>query len=155
MRKLRDHLPFLRSEHRALALLPMTLAARDALAAVLTEGDPEADEACRCFSTTLGWPEMTDSVRLQVCLRLDCAGWYCTQFGEWDSDDADWSGSSFLVDLLVEYWHEGGRSDWLQFLLRTAEASENSLERNDAISLRETFFLGERTHPRAVAGAED
>ena len=95
----------------------MCVTYEQALAAISDHGDIQADDACRVFSKTLDWPEMEDCVRLEVCLRLECAAWSCSQFADFDAEPAEWSGSNLLTDLLIEYWHEGGRRDWLQAVL--------------------------------------
>jgi len=68
---------------------------------------------------------MTIRIRFEVCLRLECARWYCTEFSDANEEDEEWSGSEFLQDLLVEYWHEAGHWDWLRenYFLSRAERS--------------------------------
>jgi len=114
MRTHRDHIQFFAREIQMLGSGPMNLSYMEALEALANDGLPETEAACRVFSETLKWPAMTNRIRFEVCLRLECARWYCTEFSDADEEDEEWSGSEFLQDLLVEYWHEAGHWDWLR-----------------------------------------
>ena len=86
----------------------------EALEAVVGDGLRDTDAACRSFAETLKWPTLTDRVRLEVCLRLECAGWYCNERFDASWEGEDWTNREFLQELLVEHWHEGGHQDWLK-----------------------------------------
>ena len=113
MKKHRDHIPFFWHELQCVSETPITLSFAEALEAILHDGLPETDAACRDFSQTLEWPTLSERVRFEVCLRLECAHWYCTELSELAAEDEEWSGSNFLEELLIAYWREGGRRDWL------------------------------------------
>jgi hypothetical protein len=113
MRKI-DYASDKRFFRRELELLgdPLDLRVEQYLHVLENRYTEEADDACRQYAATLTWPPLPDPVRLEVCLRLACAEWYCSTFGdETDLDDLD--GQQFLESLLVEYWKDVGRESWL------------------------------------------
>lgn len=107
-----DHVEFFDRELVALGRKPMALTLPQIIAALDTNGSPDADTACTVFAETLTWPNgMTDTTRLEVCLRLQCARWYCIDLEDAEDDGDD--GKKFLESLLIEYWHDVGRVDWI------------------------------------------
>lgn len=91
------------------------------LACLESDGSNEADFACQVFSNTGSWPLLEPRVRLEVCLRLACAAWYCRDNSEQEREDE--TRSEFLESLLVEYWNDVGKTDWLyeSFVLPATE----------------------------------
>lgn len=75
------------------------------------QGSHGADAACSQFADSLDWPLMTDDVRLEVCLRLSCARAWLHNLR--DEDPEDENGSHLLKALLIEYWRDTGRVDWI------------------------------------------
>jgi hypothetical protein len=118
-----DLIPFFQRELAALGGPPMALPLPALLAALEQEGTAEADEACRAFAATLVWPPVADTVRLELCLRLLCAQWYCAGELQPEAMPLEEPLRSFLDSLLIEYWRDVGRLDWLyeRFVKPTAE----------------------------------
>jgi hypothetical protein len=116
-----EHRGFFERELASLGAKPLHLDIRTFLSALGPVDYPhmdEANDACRTFARTLVWPPLTDPLRLEVCLRLDCARWYCDQAvrrGQQEEDEglSEEDGREFLESLLIEYWLDVGRSDWL------------------------------------------
>jgi hypothetical protein len=106
-----DHIDFFDREIAALGQRPMALTLPQIIHALDTDGAAETDAACRAFAAALEWPPMADDVRLQVCLRLHCARWWCVDMAEEDADGE--TGKGFLESLLIEYWRDVGRVDWI------------------------------------------
>jgi hypothetical protein len=111
-----DRLEFFDREIVALGRQTMELTLPQIIAAFDTSGSKEADAVCKYFADKITWPEgMSPSVRLEVCLRLHCARWWCLKMDEKESDsEAEGQNlKEFLEDLLIEYWHDVGRVDWI------------------------------------------
>jgi len=84
---------------------------RDLLDCLGRQGSKEADAACLFFAAKREWPPLPPKVKLEICLRLACAAWYCrVEFGQ---DREDETEREFLESLLIEYWLDVGRADWL------------------------------------------
>lgn len=94
-----------------LATPRMNLSLAEVMRALGQDGSPEADAACRAYAATLEWPPVADSVRLELCLRLQCALWWLGKVR--DGDPAGETGSELLESVLIEYWRDVGRVDWL------------------------------------------
>jgi hypothetical protein len=45
-------------------------------------------------------------------MRLSCAKWWCKECEGLDA--ADEEGKEFLESVLIDYWRNEGRLDWLQ-----------------------------------------
>ena len=116
-----QHVAFFDKEIDRLGSAPFDLSFRSFLAALAHDGMEEADAACRVFAATLDWPPVSDRVRLELCMRLACARWWCTEVAEHDSEEE--LGSAFLESVLIEYWRDVGRLDWLyeNYCLRPGE----------------------------------
>jgi hypothetical protein len=107
----KDHLPFFDGEIATLGQRPFNLPFRTLFEVLRSNGSQEADEACRVFASTLTWPQVSDAVRFELCMRLSCARWWCTELT--DDDTYGEPGREFLESLLIEYWRDVGRQDWL------------------------------------------
>jgi hypothetical protein len=113
MRIYEEHIPFFDREIERVGKPPFHLSAGSFLAVLAQEhGSREADAACRVFAATLEWPEMTEPVRLEVNLRLACARWWCTVVPDGEVSEEE-PGPLFLERLLIEYWQDVGRKDWI------------------------------------------
>ncbi len=106
-----DHLNFFEKEISELGKSPMNLSFPIIMEALGNDGFNETDEAIRHFINTFCWPNVSDRVRFELCLRLSCAKWYCKENGEMDTEDE--TGKEFLESLLIEYWRDVGRVDWI------------------------------------------
>jgi hypothetical protein len=74
----------------------------------------DVDEVCRAFAQTGMWPAMSDEARFEVCLRLDCARAWCVLCGSAKVDPRDECEPDFLKELLLDYWNDGGRAEWIR-----------------------------------------
>ena len=121
MRPYGDYLPFLDREIARIGKGPLLLSFPEALQVLAHPGTAEADAACRVFAATLDWPPMTEGVRLEVCLRLACLRWWCALPEIRRQNDED-EGPESLASVLIEYWRDVGRADWLfdAFVKRSA-----------------------------------
>ena len=106
-----DHLPLIDEELRRLGQPQMKLDLAMILGALSRQGAREADDACRVFAATLAWPPVADSVRFELCLRLQCARWYVDTIR--DESPEGQTGSELLESVLIEYWRDVGRVDWI------------------------------------------
>ena len=89
------HTPFFRKEVKSLGATPVRLSACEALEALVGDGLRDTDAACRVFAETLECPAMADRVRLEVCLRLECAGWYCSEKFDAFWKEEEWTLGEF------------------------------------------------------------
>lgn len=109
-----DRLAFFDKEIAFLGRQTMALTLPQIIAAFDMRGSKEADAACKHFAEKLAWPEdMSGPVRLEACLRLHCARWWCLKMDENHSEAEDENLKVFLEELLIEYWHDVGRVDWI------------------------------------------
>jgi hypothetical protein len=76
-------------------------------------GSEAADSACSLFAATLAWPPLEDPVRLEVLFRLCCARWYCSVMPEHELEQDETPGA-FAESVLIEYWRDAGREDWVR-----------------------------------------
>jgi hypothetical protein len=105
---------FFQQEIDTLSQKPLALDFQSVLEGLGLDGVTETDDAIRTYARTLEWPPVADRVRFELCLRLSCARWYCADMVRFDADtDDDRSGSEFLESLLITYWRDVGRTDWL------------------------------------------
>lgn len=88
---------------------------RDLLLALEKDGSRRVDLACKIFAATRSWPPLSGAERIQVVLRLSCAAWYCDDMLAKDGDDNfDDTLLSFAESVLIDYWRDNGRRDWLR-----------------------------------------
>jgi hypothetical protein len=66
---------------------------------------------------------MTNAVRLEVCLRLHCARWWCLCVEDEDAEGE--TGKELIASLLIEYWHDVGRVNWIHGSLVKEWAERN------------------------------
>lgn len=121
-----DYVPFFEREIRNLAGPFLGLNFLSVFRILRSEGTHEADEACRVFAITLEWPRVADPVRLELCMRLCCARWWCTVVSD---DPLDEPKREFLESLLIEYWRDVGRRDWIHenFCLTSEERRDQGI----------------------------
>jgi hypothetical protein len=112
MKKYGDHIPFFEREIASLGQQAFDLSFQSFLEVLATSGTAAADAAVRSFAATLSWPPVSDPVRLELCMRLSCAKWWCKECEGLDA--ADEEGKEFLESVLIDYWRNEGRLDWLQ-----------------------------------------
>ncbi|GEM_PF-6510485 len=105
-----DFVPFFEREIGLLGRPFWDLNFRAIFRVLRSEGTQEADEACRVFAITLEWPPVSEPVRLELCLRLCTARWWCTVVAD---DPLDEPKREFLESVLIEYWRDVGRRDWI------------------------------------------
>jgi hypothetical protein len=106
-----DHIPFFEREIERLGTKPFDLAFGSFLEVLgLRGGSREADAACRVFAETLEWPPLSERVRLELCMRLACAKWWCAECKDGEPEE---TGKEFLESVLISYWRDVGRTDWL------------------------------------------
>ena len=105
-----EHIAFFDRELEALGRKPFDLAFRSFVEALAHSGLEDADEACRFFASKLFWPPVSDRVRLELCMRLACAQWWCKANADAEPEE---EGKEFLESVLIEYWRDVGRRDWL------------------------------------------
>lgn len=108
-----DHIPFFEREIATLGSKPFNLSFGQLFAALGSETLLLGDEACRIFASTLQWPEVADIVRFDLCMRLDCARCYCQASPGLEACEEEQSGRELLESILIEYWHDVGKRDWL------------------------------------------
>jgi hypothetical protein len=107
------HVDFFQREIDRLSQQPFALDFQSFLEAMGLDGVSETDAAIRVFARTLDWPPVSDRVRFEICLRLSCARWYCADMVGHGAEDDEEDGTEFLESLLIEYWRDVGRTDWL------------------------------------------
>lgn len=56
---------------------------------------------------------MTDQCRLEICARLSAAKFYCKGMAHEGTSSEE--GRAFLESLLIEWWRDVGRVDWLHY----------------------------------------
>ena len=105
-----NYLPIIETEQAKLGS-KLDASIHDLLSCLHSDGSGEADFACRIFGTTGVWPLLEPRVRLEVCLRLACAAWYCKANSDQEREDE--TKEEFLDSLLIEYWNDVGKADWL------------------------------------------
>lgn len=92
---------------------PCLLGYREILQELSRRGlNPEVDDAIRVFAVTREWPAMTESERFAACLRLEQGKWYCAPHGT-DEVPSDETQIEFLESLLIDYWLDVGRGNWM------------------------------------------
>lgn len=124
-----DHIPAFQRELDLLSREPVTLRFPGLMALLRHEGTTEADAAVRAFVATRLWPPVSDSCRVELCLRLSCALWWLT---EQRAEDPEGQDVPKLADsLLREYWRDVGRVDWLYENLVKDWAKEHGLPTDD------------------------
>jgi hypothetical protein len=106
-----DHIPMFQRELERLGRPTMALTIDAVIGALARQGSAEADAACRVYAATLEWPPVADSVRLELCLRLTCALWWLDIAR--DENPEGETGSELLESVLIEYWRDVGRVDWI------------------------------------------
>jgi hypothetical protein len=109
-----DLVPLLDRLLAELESVPLRLTPREILEAL--SGDASSDEidaACRLLAKTGTVPDgLPDSIKWQLACRVRCCRWYChdqtgmSAMGE--------SAGHLLLSLLIEYWDDVGRFDWIQ-----------------------------------------
>ncbi|TVP80441.1 MAG: hypothetical protein EA353_03730 [Puniceicoccaceae bacterium] len=91
-----------------------------AYARVAEGGRPSTDRVVRSYIARREWPALEDSDRWELLLRLQCARWYCAELHEKFPDDllADHYSdrAELLAGVLIDYWLDVGRCEWLQAL---------------------------------------
>jgi hypothetical protein len=109
-----DHASFFEREIASLGKESLNLSFETIIKILRDQGSHEADAACRVFAKTLHWPPVPDEVRIELCMRLDCARWWCklNEISDEPIDDEE-PGPEFLESLLIDYWLDVGRRDWL------------------------------------------
>ena len=112
MRTYNDHVMFFDREIDRIGRAPFGLSLRSFLAVMARDGTPEADAACRAFAATLEWPPLTEELRAEIGLRLVCAREWCADVTGAEGD-GDEDGQEFLRSILIEYWQDCGRENWL------------------------------------------
>lgn len=110
MKTCNDHVAFFTSELDTLGNKPFRLRFAEFLEVLRYRKFHEADAACRVFAATLQWPAVQEKTRLELCMRLDCARWYCEEHPDMELDQR---GQEFLEDLLVDYWIDEGKRNWI------------------------------------------
>lgn len=105
------HIPFFEREIAELGNKPLGLSFQSFLEVLAHPGTDEADAAVRVFASTLRWPPVSDPVRLELCMRLSCAKWWCKECEDHNPEGEE--GKEFLESVLIEYWKDVGRLDWL------------------------------------------
>jgi hypothetical protein len=106
-----DYIPVFQRELDRLSREPVTLKFPALLALLGHEGTEAADSACRAFAATQQWPPVSDLVRVELCLRLSCALWWLTELRAADLEEE--SLPTIAESVLIEYWRDVGRVDWL------------------------------------------
>jgi hypothetical protein len=99
-------------EISALSRAPFHLSFRDMQSVLAGRRTTDAVMACQVFAKTRQWPKMSDFTRFEVCARLSCAEWYCAKTHMADVD-TEAEEEEFYVSLLVEYYDDVGREDWI------------------------------------------
>lgn len=119
-----EHRRFFDREIERLGQPPFDLSIRSFLEVLGRAGSEEADAACRVFAATLEWPRVPEHVRMELCLRLACARWWCTEVEGLETEDE--VGKAFLESILIGYWRDVGRVDWLweNYCLTPAEKED-------------------------------
>jgi len=107
------HIDFFEREIERLSREPFALGFQSFLEALGLDGVSETDAAIHVFARTLEWPQFSDRIRFEICLRLSCARWYCADMVASEGEAGDEHGTEFLESLLIEYWRDTGRSEWL------------------------------------------
>lgn len=90
---------------------PLQISAESILEVMAAEGTAAADAAVRAYSATLHWPPVPDPVRFELCLRLRVAIWWVETLSDTDADGEQLP--DFLTQILIDYWRDVGRTDWL------------------------------------------
>ena len=105
------HVAFLDREIHLLGGAGFALSFTEIDGILATRNSKETDAICKQFAQTLHWPELSEKTRFEICLRLSCARSWCLHLGDCDSEDQ--TGQEFLESILVEYWNDVGREDWI------------------------------------------
>jgi len=108
-----DHIAFLDREIRKLSAVSLSISFRSFLEVLDQQGLDEADAACRVFAATLEWPKMSDLCHFEICARLSAVKLYCKSMANEDPLDSD--GKAFLESLLIEWWRDVGRVEWIHY----------------------------------------
>lgn len=105
-----DHLEFLEREIEQLGRAPFDLAFQSFLEEMGRDHSQEVEAAVRVYASTLHWPPLSERVRFAVCLRLSCAKWWCEDLRD---VEVEGTGSELIESLLIDYWRDVGRADWI------------------------------------------
>lgn len=105
-----DWIPFLNREMAALSQRAFLLPIDDVEEVLGVNGAPEADAAIRVYLDTTEWPPVSDRVRFELLLRLAVARRYCRNSAAARPEE---ELPEFLESVLIEYWRDVGRTDWL------------------------------------------
>jgi hypothetical protein len=106
-----EMIPAFQRELERLAQPVVTVSPQALLALLGHEGSREADAAVRAFAAGQSWPPVSDLCRVELCLRLSCLLWWLT---EQRAENPE--GDSLLQtaeQVLIEYWRDVGRVDWI------------------------------------------
>lgn len=74
--------------------------------------NPAVEDAIRVFAATRHWPVLTERERFAVCLRLEFGKEYCAGFGASMGEEEE-HPIDFVESLLIEYWLDVGRGNWM------------------------------------------
>lgn len=106
-----EHIAFLDKQIEELGSKKMSLTLPEVLDILDRDGTREGDLACQQFSKSLEWPDMSDELRMEIALRLHSARYWCLEMAKENS--AEEIGSELLDNLLVGYWNDVGRINWI------------------------------------------
>src|SRR5438132_8269972 len=113
MRTYSEFVAFFHQEIDRLGEQPFALSYREIVGLMAGPVATEAgDEACRVFAAELRWPPVADHVRLELCIRLDAAREWCETCAEGEIDPEE-TGTTFLKELLIDYYRDAGKSEWI------------------------------------------
>jgi len=112
MNDYKDFLPFLKRELEQLESKKLNLSVESILDVLSKRGSDSADNAVQEYGSSLMWPEISDPVRFEICLRMRVAIWWIESLHEDTSNDGE-PLQVFLTDVLINYWRDVGRTDWI------------------------------------------
>ena len=104
----KDHVRFFARELRSLGGAAFELSFPEIFAALTGETDPETDEVCREFATSLIWPKaISERLRFELCLRLESARNHFARLAE-SADEHEMepetqTGAELLADVLIAF----------------------------------------------------
>ena len=118
-----EYIPAFEAALRELSREPVRLRFQQLMPMLRHEGTAEADAALRAFAQGLPWPLLPDLVRVELCLRLSFGLWHLRGLAAEPHEGA--SLSATIESVLIDYWRDTGRVDWLYEVLVKDWASEH------------------------------